>query len=192
MSLEDLPVIYTAIPLADQPQNEHNDGDTTKSSFKITCLHSFHFIVGGVIGNAHAILGFKRLYGYFQGMSTANVLLYSVIWSLITSLTGYLLYNLAWTIILNRAETNRKLRKFCKPHLLVQYEYATYLGIFLGFCVGCTAADVVYGMPWSCVAATVVMALAWAGLMLACAYRESALQEPEPHKGTKLPFLVVV
>ena len=191
MSLEELPPIYTAIPLAEEPQNTDDSNKTTKSSFKITHLHSFHFFCGSLVGNGHAILGFKRLYSYFQGMSTGNILLYSIVWSLITSLTGYLLYNLAWTIILKRAETSRKLRKYCKPHLLLQYEYATYLGIFLGFCVGCTAADVVYGMPWSCVAATIVMALGWAGLMVFCACRESAFKEQQPRKGTTLPFLVV-
>ena len=191
MSLEELPPIYTAIPLAEELQNNHDRDTTTKSSFKITHLHGIHFLMGGLVGNVHAIYGFKRLYGYFQGMSTTNILLYSIVWSMITSLTGYMLYNLVWTIVLKRAETSCKLRKFCSPHLLLQYEYAAYLGIFLGFCVGCTAADVVYGMPWSCVAATVVMALAWTCLMVSCAFRESALKEQEPRKGTTLPFLVV-
>ena len=191
MSFDELPPIYTAIPLAEEVKNDHEHNNTVHSSFKITHLHSLHFFVGSLVGNGHAIYGFKRLYGYFLGISTVNILLYSIVWSMITSLTGYLLYNMVWTIILKRAETSRMMRKFCSPHLLLQYEYATYLGIFLGFCVGCTAADVIYGMPWSCVMATVAMALAWTGLMVLCAFREGTLHERYLRKGTTLPFLVL-
>lgn len=199
MSLDELPPIYTAVPVADEAQQDNGkktivsydkSPSTTTISNKITLFHSIHFAAGCIVGNAHAILGFNRLYNYFHDMSTSNVLLYSVIWSLITSMTGYLLYNLVWTILLRKAETCRALRKFCKPHLLLQYEYATYLGIFLGFCLGCTAADVVYGMPWACVAATVLMAMGWAALMVWCGHRESALKE-HAQEGTLLPFLVV-
>lgn len=191
MSLEELPAIYSAMPLlADEPETSKSNRSDENSSSKVSMIHSIHFVAGCLIGNAHAILGFKRLYSYFYGMSTTNVLLYSIIWSLITSLSGYFLYNLVWTIIMQRAETSRKLRGLCKPHLLLQYEYATYLGIFIGFCLGCTAADVVYGMPWTCVAATVLMAVGWAGLMIWCAHRESSLHE-HAGQGITLPLLVV-
>ena len=197
MSLDELPPIYTAVPLTHDTNDDDNNDQP--SSQKITVFHSLHFVTGCIVGNAHAILGFKRLYNYFHAMSTSNILMYSVIWSLITSLSGYLLYNLVWTILLYKAENCRKLKKFCKPHLLLQYEYATYLGIFLGFCLGCTAADVVYGMPWTCVAATVLMAMGWAFLMVWCGQRESALKEEQqqqealssPEEEVVRPLLIV-
>ena len=191
MSLEELPVIYTAVPLSDDTEGSSNNETSNRPSTKITFIHTMHFLIGCLIGNGHSVLGFKRLYYHFNGMSTTHVLLYSIIWSLITSLSGYLIYNLAWTLISHRAEKCRSLQKYCKPHLLLQYEYATYLGIFLGFCLGCTAADVVYGMPWTCIAATVLMALAWAAVMIWCAYQESSHSGLGTKDGTILPFLVV-
>lgn len=201
MSIEELPTLYTAVPLVNEEtvplttaatrnkRRSHNNG-----SFGITYIHAFHFIAGCLLGNANAIMGFNRLFGYFTGMSTTNILVYSVVWSLITSLTGYFLYNFSWTLLLWKAEDNHSLQNISKPHLLLQYEYSTYLGIFIGFCLGCTAADVVYGMPWNCVAATLVMAMAWAALMIWCARRESAFKEHavDRHRdGTTLPFVVV-
>lgn len=194
MSIEELPSIYTAVPMNEEtsPLTHEDDSKRRRDSLQVTFVHTIHFVAGCVLGNANAIMGFNRFFGYFSGMSTTNILVYSVVWSLITSLTGYFLYNLTWTVLLCRTETNRRLRSISKPHLLLQYEYASYLGIFIGFCLGCTAADVVYGMPWNCVVATLVMAMAWAALMVWCARRESAFKEQADRaEGTTLPFLVV-
>lgn len=187
MSTDTLPHIYTAVPLSEGAL----DHQTTSDDKSLNLIHFLHFTAGSTVGNICSILGFQGLYGRFVGMSMPQVLLYSVVWALVTSLAGNLLWNSLSTCFIRWAPKSQKLNRLYKVQSILQYEYSTYLGIFLGFCFGCTVADVKYGMPWKCIVSTVLMALTWASLMVWCACRESERTEANKGKGTTLPFVVV-
>jgi hypothetical protein len=173
----------------------------------VTGLRGCHFTGGLLVGNAHALFGFHHLYGYLTSSASSSstsslsipILTYAVLWSLATSVTGYLWYSLlVWTtrwysVHAAKPTTTTPAAVWTTPPpcLLLQYEYATYMGIFIGFCVGCTAANVVYGLPRPCVAATVALAVVWTALLMACARRAHGWGEDPTLRSTTLDFCVV-
>jgi formate-dependent nitrite reductase membrane component NrfD len=188
---------------ADQDDNIQSQTSTTgPATIKI-----LNFLLGLLTGAAFSCAGFAVLIRHWQDMLKSDVMLFSVLWSSVTSVSAYLLFSLLYIATCSYFASDSKSSSLSKTlesqYTIAVLEYCFAVGVFLGFCGACTWTDVAYGMPASSILLTVTVAAAWAALMVCCALsvsdkntKNSGSDEQEQAqrrlvRGTVLPLVFV-
>lgn len=135
-----------------------------------------YFVFGATLGIVFSGVGFY----VHQVLVKESLFLFAISWSIFTSSSAYLLFH----------ATAHLSGEVDEPDLsdddwqAAEYYYA--LGVFLGFCLTCTAVDIVIGMPLVSIGLTLVVAVVWSGVMMKCAGYRGRRRRP-----TVLPLIVV-
>lgn len=188
------------------PLLSHDDYDVTvkqssSSSTAATTVKVLNFLMGVCIGVIFSCLGFRVLIQHWDTMGHTDVMLFSVVWSSVTSVAAYMLFSLLYicTCCFFGSKSNSTAAACTEsPQMISILEYCFAVGVFLGFCGACTWTDVAYGMPTSSILLTVLVAALWACLMIYCAIattKDDDDEEQEPaqrrRRGTVLPLVFV-
>jgi hypothetical protein len=191
------------VPLLSHDDDDDDDAyalSSSSSTRTVTTVKVLNFLTGICIGVIFSCLGFRVLLEQWQTMSQTDVMLFSVIWSSVTSVSAYLLFNALYAATRCFIGSNNESSDYMestRTTSLLEYCYA--VGVFLGFCGACTWTDVVYGMPAKSIFLTIVVAAMWAYLMIYCALKTSPSEQEEEeeraqrrrHRGTILPMVFV-
>jgi NhaP-type Na+/H+ or K+/H+ antiporter len=198
-------------PLLSHGDDDHDDdanalssSTSSKSTSTAKTAKIVNFLAGICIGVIFSSLGFRVLVQHWHNMGQSDVMLFSVIWSSVTSAAAYIMFSTLYTVTCCYfGSSNNSDAAACmeSSKLISILEYCFAIGVFLGFCGACTWTDVAYGMPASSIALTVVVAAVWACLMLYCAFATSKLAQDEEEeqlaqrrisrRGTVLPLVFV-
>jgi hypothetical protein len=192
------------------PLLSHEDYDATKqnalsspsssssSRSTATAVKVLNFLAGLCIGVVFSCLGFHVLIQHWYTMGQTEVMLFSVIWSSVTSAAAFLSFIALYAATCCYFGDNNTTMESTKTVSLLEYCFA--VGVFLGFCGACTWTDVAYGMPAESILLTVAVAVLWACLMIYCAFATSPSEEDEAEeelarrprrRGTVLPLVFV-
>lgn len=141
----------------------------SSSSSTATAAKILNFVTGLCTGVMFCCGGFSVLLQHWQNMSPIDVVLFSVVWSIVTSVTAYLLFNLLYIGTCYYCPNSSNSRCLESPQTISILESCFFVAIFLGFCGACTRMDVANGTPASIIILTEVAAAFWACLMIDCA-----------------------
>lgn len=180
--------VYVAVPLGLMNHETSTSPSHQKGVEEVIRRPSskFYFLVGSVIGIGFSVLGF-----YVQDtFQFESIHWYSLGWSCFTSLAAYLMFYCCMRekSEMSEAPLNRQ---------VLSLEYFFALGVFLGFCVACTAIDILLGMPVRSIVLTVTVAIMWALLMAYCGSVDGDDEDDvdntitKPCTGTLLPIMIV-
>ena len=209
--------IYTAVLLdletaealqqqLNAPLLSHADDDddahalsSSSSTTTATAVKVFNFLTGLCVGAMFSCLGFCVLIQHWHAMGQTDVMLFSVIWSSVTSAAAYLLFSAMYAATCCFFGSNNSSISMESTKTISMLEYCFAVGVFLGFCGACTWTDVAYGMPAESILLTVAVAVLWACLMIYCAFVTSPSEQEEEEeraqrrsrRGTILPLVFV-
>jgi hypothetical protein len=192
------------------PLLSHDDNDdanalsspSSSSTSTATPVKVLNFLAGICIGIIFSCLGFRVLVQHWHNMGQSDVMLFSVIWSSVTSAAAFILFSALYALTCCYFGSNNSTAACLESTKTISIlEYCFAVGVFLGFCGACTWTDVAYGMPTESILLTVVVAALWACLMIYCAFATSkSEQEAEDaelaqrrigRRGTVLPLVFV-
>jgi hypothetical protein len=201
------------VPLLSQETNnnndDHDDHVIMESNKTTNTVKVLNFLTGLCVGVMFSCAGFAVLIQHWHTMGHKDVMLFSIVWSSVTSVAAYLLFSLLY---IGTCSYFGPTTSSCRSNLTLavsnalesertisMLEYCFAVGVFLGFCGACTWTDVAYGMPASSILLTVVVATVWATLMVYCAMvtsrkdsdEQQQYVQPRGRKGTVLPMIFV-
>jgi hypothetical protein len=186
----------------DDDANALSSSSASESTSTATTVKILNFLAGICIGVIFSCLGFRVLVEHWHTMGQTDVMLFSVIWSSVTSAAAFILFSILYTATCYYFGSNNSTAACLESTKTIAIlEYCFAVGVFLGFCGACTWTDVVYGMPTSSILLTVVVAALWASLMIYCAFATSKSEQEAEDKeiaqrrigrrGTVLPLVFV-
>lgn len=178
------------VPLHSHHVEDDDDHDAhatqSSSASKITCMQRrkstrstartvkiLNLLTGLYTGVMFSCAGFCVLLQHWHTMRPKDVMLFSVVWGSLTSVSAYLLFSVLYigTCCYFGNSSNRSNSKCLEsPQTISILENCFAAGIFLGFCGVCTWTDVAYGTSPSVILLAVVMATFWACVMIYCAF----------------------
>jgi hypothetical protein len=140
-----------------------------------TTVNILNFLTGICTGAMLSCAGFAFLLQHWHSMNLRDILLFGLVWGVVTCVATYLLLNLlSYTGTRcchfgnsNSNNSNSKYSESRKTAALLENCFGS--GTFLGFSGVCNSTDVVQGMATSIIILTVVVASLWACLMVYCA-----------------------
>jgi hypothetical protein len=176
----------------------HALSSSSSSTSTATTVKALNFLTGICVGVVFSCLGFNVLIQHWHNMGQTDVMLFSVMWSSVTSVAAYLLFSALYAATSCFCGRNSTTMESTKTVSILEYCFA--VGVFLGFCGACTWTDVAYGMPTESILLTVAVAALWACLMIYCAFASAPSEEEEEEeelawrrsrRGTVLPMIFV-
>jgi hypothetical protein len=137
-----------------------------------TTVNISTFLTGICTGAMLSCVGFAFLLQHWQTLSSRDIMLFALVWGVVTCVAAYLLFNLllytGTRCHFGSSNSNRSsIKESRKTAALLENCFGS--GIFLGFSGVCTSTDVVQGMATSIIILTMVVASLWACLMIYCA-----------------------
>jgi hypothetical protein len=192
------------VPLLSHYANDAHamQSSSTSTSTASTPVKILNFLMGLCTGVLFSCAGFVVLVHHWHNMDQTDIILFSVIWSSVTSIAAYVLFSLLYIGTCCYFGSNSSCSASLESQQTISIlEYCFAVGVFLGFCGACTWTDVAYGMPASSVFLTVVVASLWACLMVYCAMATSGNNSDDEYceqpahsrrrRGTVLPLVFV-
>jgi F0F1-type ATP synthase assembly protein I len=161
---------------------ESKPSSSSKSKSTAATLNILNFLTGLCTGAMLGCAGFTFLLQHWHSMSPRDIILFGLVWGVVTCVATYLLFNLLlYTGTLCHfgiSNSNRSsIKESRKTAAILVNCFGS--GTFLGFSGVCLLTDVVQGMATSIIILTVVVASLWACLMVYCAVAAPA-EKSEP------------
>jgi hypothetical protein len=147
---------------------------SSSSKSAATTVNIITFLTGICTGTMLCCTGFAFLLQHWQTLSPRDVVLFGLVWCVVTCVATYLLFNLLlytgtrchFGSSSSSSSSSVKYSESRKNAAMLENCFGS--GTFLGFSGVCTSTDVVQGMATSIIILTMVVASLWACLVIYC------------------------